>query len=508
VSRQHDVSGIKRRAARGFFWSLSSRLACESLQFASGVALARILVPEEFGLYGMVAAFTGMAAVFRSFGIGTALIRHPEVDDLVFSSALWFNVTCGVVLSLVLFLMAPWVADFYSEPLARPLCQLGALNFAISSFGMCHRAILARRMDYLTSGLIEATGQIVFAGAAILLALRSWGVFSLVWGLIVQNSVIVLLLICFTRQPMRFRFSWSRLRPLVHFGGWVMGAQLAKYAQENGSYLLVGRFLGKGPLGIFKKAIASSTMPVRHLVWSVTDVLFPSMAKIEPGSPEMQEFQVRVMRVVGLLTFPACVGLAVVAEPFVVGIYGEKWRQTVVYLQVFSGVALLFCVQHQMQSALMAVGHASKLAKSMWGGTIMQWTGLVVGYRLAGTGGLLAGIFLARMAESSWVAVLCLRGTGLRVRVFAGALAPPLALSLLMGAGVLALRRWCLAGTPLLLELLLASLSGACVYALSVIVVRPMALRDMGSVVRNKLGEERLARHPRLAALLHYLGRA
>lgn len=506
MSRQHDVSGIKQRAARGFFWSLSSRLACESLQFASGVVLARILAPEEFGLYGMVAVFTGMATVFRSFGIGPALVRHPEMDDVVFSSAVWFNVTCGVLLSLLLFLLAPWVADFYSEPLARPLCQLGALNFIISSLGMCHRAILARRMDYLTNGLIEGVGQLVFAGAAIPLALRSWGVFSLVWGLIAQNIVIFLLLVWFTRQPMAFRFSWPRLRPLVHFGGWVMGAQLAKYAQENVSYLLVGRFQGKGPLGIFKKANASSTMPVRHLVWSVSDVLFPSMVQMKPGSPEMQEFQIRVMRVVGLVAFPACVGLAAVAEPFIVGIYGEKWRQTVVYLQVFSAVALLFCVQHQMQSALMAVGHAYKLAKSLWGGAILQWIGLLVGYRLAGTGGLLAGVLLARLGESLWVAVLCLRGTGLRVRVLLWALAPPLALSLSMGAAVLALRQWCFAHMPLLLQLALASLSGACIYVLCVITFRPMALRDVSSVVRSKVGEERLARHPRLAALLRYLG--
>ena len=502
----NSLSGIKKRAAKGFAWSFASRLVCEILQFGSGVVLARLLVPAEFGLFGMVAAFTGMAMVFRDFGIGSALVRHHEMDEEIFSSAFWFSAFCGVLLACLLLLMAPAISNFYSEPMVFSLCQLGALNFVIASLGTCYRAILSRRMDYLTQGIIQAVGTISFSISAVLLALMSWGAYALAWGTIIQNSMEFVLLILFVRQRLVFRAHWSRLRPLVHFGGWVMGSQFAKHTQENVTYLLVGRLFGKGELGVFKKAVASSTMPVRHLVWSVTDVLFPSMAKMEPKSPAMKAFQIRIMQIVGLVTFPACIGLATVAGPFVVGIYGEKWIETVRYLKFFCLISMLFCIQHQMQASLLGVGYAYQLTKALVAGSVGQWVGVVLGYHWGGVDGLLIGISVARVGELIWVIALCVRGTGLRLGSLLRALAPPLSLSLTMGASVLAIRHWFLGTVSPLSELAIASGFGACLYVLLVLIFRLVAVRDMASVIRQRVGEDRLLRWPLLGAFFHYLG--
>lgn len=500
-----DTFLLKKRAAKGFAWSFSTRLACEAFQFGAGIALARMLAPAEFGLVGMVAAFTGVAMVFRNFGIGPALVRHPEMDEELFSSAFWFNVLCSLSLASALFLAAPAIATFYGEPAVLPLCQLGALNFAIGALAMCYSAMLRRNLDYRTIGSVEMTGRLVFAAVAISLAWRSWGAFALVWGAIAENATIFLLTAYFARQPLRLCFSWHRVRPLVQFGGWVMGSQFAKHAQENVTYLLVGRFAGKGPLGLFKKAMATSTMPVRHLVWSVTDVLLPSMSRLQPGSPEIRELQIRSLRVVALLTFPACVGLAVVAEPFIVGVYGEKWQETVMFLQVFCAVTLLFCIQHQLQSALIAVGRADRLTKALGFGAVAQWLGLALGYLWAGVHGMLCGILVARTIELFLVARCNLQETATPVAVFAHILMPPAVFSLAMGLGVWAARVFILTSVPLLAELAVASLVGIFLYALSLLIFRPAAVRDTATVLQNNLTNIPLGKQALVARMLAYL---
>jgi len=499
-----DLTELKERAARGFAWSFAWRLLCEMLQFGTGVVLARLLMPGDFGLLAMVAAFAGVGMAFRSLGIATALLRPSELDDELFSSAFWLNLLCGTSLAICLFFSASPISRFYGEPMVRPLCRLAALNFAISSVGICHAAVHTRRLDYRTLGSIQAAGRVLFACVSIPLALRSWGAFSLVWGAIAENLLVLLLTAYLARQPVSFRLSWRRVLPLVQFGGWVVGGQLVKRVQDNVTLAIVGRFAGKSPLAMFKKAFTTSTMPVRHLVWSVTDVLLPSMAKLAPGSAGIQEMQIRSLRIVALLTFPACVGMAVVANPFIVGIYGEKWAEAVAFLRIFCGVTMLFCIQHQLQSALIAVGRANRLFWVLGFAAACQWLGVALGYRLAGVQGLLAGVVVAKCAEFFLVSRLCLRETRTTVAAFLGALAPPFALAVVMGAGVFASRRAWLGDMALLLDLAVSSSAGICLYVLLLLTFRPAAVRDAASVFRRRIEGHWLAQNAVLRRTLDY----
>ena len=185
----------------------------------------------------------------------------------------------------------------------------------------------------------------------------------------------------------------------------------------------------------------------------------------------------------------------------IVGIYGEKWRETVVFLQISCAVTVLYCIQHQLQSALIAVGRANRLAKALSFGAVAQWLGIVAGYRAAGVQGLLYGILLTRSLEFLLVTWQCLQETKSTVREFTQAVLPPAVLSMAMGLAVWAIRRTCLGRMPLLLDLTVASGAGALVYTLSVLCFRPEAVRDMAGFVHSRLGD----RWPFLASVVRFL---
>ena len=197
------------------------------------VILARLLMPEDFGLVGMIVVFTGFAGIFSDAGFGAALIQKKAVEERHLSSVFWLGMIVGALLSVITICGAPSIAVFYDEPLLKPLASLIALNFVLVSLTIVPSALLRRSMSFKRLTFVNIIAMVVSGGAAIVLALSGLGVWTLIWRALLSSAVTVLCLWILTEWRPRFTFQGKALRELLNFSGNLVGSSTFNYWVRN-----------------------------------------------------------------------------------------------------------------------------------------------------------------------------------------------------------------------------------------------------------------------------------
>ena len=184
---------LKQKTAKGVLWSSIEQFSVQMIQFVLGLIMARILSPHDYGLVGMILVFTAIAQTFVNSGFSSALIRKKNRVDVDYSTAFYFNVVVGIVAYFVLFLLAPFIADFYEEPLLEPLTKVIAINVFIISLGIVQFAQFSIKVDFKTQAKATTTSVFVSGIVGIWMAYAGYGVWAIVWQSVLRNALNVLL---------------------------------------------------------------------------------------------------------------------------------------------------------------------------------------------------------------------------------------------------------------------------------------------------------------------------
>ena len=333
---------LKQQALSGIQWSATTTIIKQLLQFTIFVILARLLLPEDFGLIGMILGITGFVGLFSELGFGAALIQRKAIDEAHLSSAFWLNVITGIILTGMVLSLAPLVARFYSEPRLKLLTMLISINFFIGSLNIVHRALLNRSMDFRRLAIIETTAATIAGTAAIILAFIGFGVWSLVWQMIISTAIGVVMMWQTSRWRPRLCLNTKAIGELFGFSGNLLGFGVFNYWVRNSDDLLIGKFIGSAALGVYSRAYSIMLMPLRQLSATVGKVMFPALSKIQDDKARVKEIYLRTICIIALIAFPMMLGLLVVADSFVLALLGYKWSEVIPLLRMF---ALLGMVQ-------------------------------------------------------------------------------------------------------------------------------------------------------------------
>lgn len=493
-------------AVAGLGWCFSWRLVAACIQFAGGVYLARTLLPAEFGMVAMVVALVTCLLPLRTCSVPSALIHEGGFDEEIFSTSFWFCLLNSTLIGCAVFLAAPLVARLYGVTEVAGICRIVAISYILGGIGLCHKSLLVRALDFRAHGLLETVGQLAYMGCAIWLARRGHGAWSLAWGQVGESVASLALVFCLAPRGVSLRISLCRLRGLLHYGFSMTGGIVAMQWTEGVSSALVGKMSGTASLGFFQKAFGSSTLAIRHLVWSATDVLFPWMAGLGPDSAESREKAAKIIRTVSVLTWPACVGMAAVADLFLVGIYGSRWSGAIGLLRVLCIKAMFFSIQNQIIVMLWALGRGGQVMRINLLSMFLTWLGLWVGLRLDGVTGAAWG-FAATGAIQYFILSVCLvRTTRMNARDYLLAVFPSGTMSVVMGCSVLACRHWLLpTDWSIMFQLLVSVGIGMTVYAVLGMVWRPPAVSDLARALQFQMGDDTAKRVPYLAGFLRFL---
>ena len=392
----HD-GNVAQKTISGLSWSLNAQLLRQISQFLTTVFLARLLAPAEFGLVAMVIVFSGFANLFSDLGFGPALIQRHEIEDRHFCSVFWVNVAFGVLLSGLLAGAAPIIARFYKEPRLTPIVMLVGLCFPINALGLVQKAILTRRMDFRALGLIDFSNVTLSGIIAIVLAWRGFGVWSLVCQMLCMTIFEVFGLWWFCRWRPRIFFDRSAIRELFGFSSNLTGFTAINYWYRNGDNLLVGKYFGSAALGIYSRAYNLMLLPLTQITYVVSKVMFPALSRLQHDKARVKSIYLRSIAMMALVTFPLMLGLLVVADHFILTIYGNAWAYVIPILRIF-------CVLGMAQSISSTAGWIyQSQGRTDW----MFWWGIVCA--LLSIGAMILGIYLG----SGIAVAACLTAIGI-----------------------------------------------------------------------------------------------
>jgi len=303
--------------------------------------LARLLLPAEFGLIGMITVFTSFASMFVDMGFGSAIVQRKQVEPRHLDTMLWMSMAFGALMAAILAISAPLISQFYQQPLLIPMVRVAAINLLIIPFGMVPAALLQKSMQFNQLARIEIVTTLFSGALCVALALSGWGVWSLLaQGMAVNLSSAVLKWRASGWIP-KSRFERHAFRDLWGYSINLFGFNFINYWARNGDNLIVGRILGSAALGIYSRAYSLMLLPINQIIGVVASVMFPALSSIQEDKPRTKRIYLEAMSQLSFIIFPLMIGLSVTAAPFILTVYGEKWAEVIPILQILSIVGLL-----------------------------------------------------------------------------------------------------------------------------------------------------------------------
>lgn len=349
---------LKNNARQAAAWSGLDTLVRQGFGFLITVILARLLTPDDFGTVALLAIFIGIAGVFVNVGLGQALIQRQDVTHIDESSVFWFNLAAAFAVMLVLIMGSPIIADFFKLPVLVPITVALAVNVVIGALGSVQATLMSKRLDFKTQMKIGAISTLVSGGVAIYLAWVGFGLWTLVVQVLVGSFLSTSLLWVLSPWRPLQQFSKESFAKLFGFGGWLFASALLDTIFQRGYTLLIGKYYTPYDLGIFNRADSTQQLTVSVVSGVLERVSFPILSAVKHDRALLQRGVCIAIRSMMLITTPVMLGLLAVAEPFVLGVFGEQWRPAVSILQVLCLAGVLWPVHIVNLSALQAQGHS------------------------------------------------------------------------------------------------------------------------------------------------------
>ncbi len=339
------------------------RMLYQGITFVVQIILARILIPSDYGVLSIITVFVALSQVFVQSGFSTALVQNKDVTKEDYSSVLWVSILIAIVLYVILFFSAPWIAVFYEMPELSTVLRILALILIPGAYNSIQNAIISREMSfkqlvYCTTGAVIISGTI-----GIIMAYRGFGV----WSLVVQqlsNSVIICVLLSFTAKwKIRFTINFKRIKILFAFGWKLLCANMIDRLYQEFQSLVIGKRYSSADLGYFNRGKQFPQLIVDNINGSIQTVMLPVFSREQDDPIRLKSMMRRAIVTSSYIVFPMVIGLFVVAEPLVRILLTDKWISCVPYLRVFCIVYAFYPIHTANLQAMNAQGKSDYYLK-------------------------------------------------------------------------------------------------------------------------------------------------
>lgn len=331
-----DADEVANSTVRHWLTTVLGRGGAHSVQLLALLILARILVPEDFGLIAMVMSVIGVAHIFRDLGLSAATIRQPHITHSQVSTLFWINLLFGGLVSALAMACAPLLAQLYADPRATQVTMVLACTFFISGAGTQHMALLRRHLKFKRLAVISVMGMLVGQGSAVALAFAGQGYWALVAGMLIGSvtNTAMAWLLC---RWLPGRPHWdAQVRSMLSFGGYLIIFTLMGFVAMNMPNVLIGSLWGAAAVGFYSRAYTLLTMFLNYVVDPLNIVAPAGLSRLLDSPAAYRDYYLDTTNMMLLLTAP--IGFAcLVAAPDIVRVaLGPQWDQTGILLRILS----------------------------------------------------------------------------------------------------------------------------------------------------------------------------
>ena len=419
------MKDLKERTIRGGSARVLAQVTNLALRVVSVMVLSRLLGPRDFGLLGMVTAFTGVLDLFRDFGLSTASVQRKTVTQKQSSNLFWINLSVGAGLTVIALMIAPLIGSFYHEPRLFSLTLVVASGLLVNGAGIQHAALLQRQMRFTSLACISIVSIMVSTAIAVVGALAGYGYWALGAMTVSQPFVATTGFWLVARWVPSMPSKGAGVRSMIRFGGTVTLNGLVMYVGFNLEKALLGRFWGAGALGFYNRAYQLIRIPTDNLNSAVGEVAFSALSRIQDDPPRLKSYFLKGYSLVLALTLPITIACALFADDLVFVLLGPKWRDAAPIFRLLAPTILVFAIANPLGWLLNALG----MVRRGLGIALVMAPLMIVGYVLGLPYGPQGVAFAYSLVMTVCVVPIvgwAVRGTGVSVADILQSAAPPL----------------------------------------------------------------------------------
>lgn len=352
-----------RKSYSATIWTIFDKVWAQIVGFVIGIVLARLLMPEDYGLVGISMIFIAFANVFIEAGFSNALIRKLDVSEADYSTAFYFNAVMSIIMYFVLFCAAPYIAFYFSEKELVLLTRVVGVTIVLNSLCIVQNAILTKELRMKEQAVIGIMSQIPAGLVAIYLAYIGFGVYALAIQAVLGSLIRVVMFSVIAKWYPILVFSKESMNYLWSFSSKLIGANFLGTVFNEIYSVLIGKFLGIADLGIYSKGRSLSTQPDTICNGVVQKVALPLLAKYQ-DSPEALKSKYRQLTMLITCIMTLISGILIcVAHPMILFLWGDKWAETIGVFQLLIITSLVSYISYLSLLLLQIVNHTEYTLK-------------------------------------------------------------------------------------------------------------------------------------------------
>lgn len=333
---------LKHKTVSGVLWVLTTQFGTQGVSFVVSVILARLLLPQDFGLIGMITIIISIGRSLIDSGLASALIRKKEPDNLDFATVFYTNLLASLVIYCVVYAAAPAISRFYHQPQLINLVRVLCLTFVIGAFSSIQNTVLVKKMHFKKLLLVSIPALIAGGSLGIIMAVNGYGVWSLVvMQLVTAVATSVLLWIRSGWVP-PLLFSMARLKEHYRFGITIGASAIIDVIFSNLYLIVIGRLFSPVQLGFYTRALTLKQLPVANISGALNKVTYPVFASIQDDDEKLKQAYKKVMQQVIFWVAPILIGMAVLATPIFRLLFTAKWLPAVPYFQILCAEGIMY----------------------------------------------------------------------------------------------------------------------------------------------------------------------
>ncbi|MBP6182575.1 lipopolysaccharide biosynthesis protein [Flavobacterium sp.] len=354
---------LKQKALSGMFWTLIQQFSTQGIGFVVSIVLARLLLPEQFGLIAMLGIFVGLGTNLLESGLGQSLIRttNPDLED--YSTVFYFNLVGSFIVYFIIFFCAPYIAIFYSQPQLESITRWYCLIFITNALSSIHYTRLTKQMLFKKELTITIPSLILSSIVGITMAYSGYGVWSLVASGLTQSLAVAVQM--WIRSDWRPVLSFNKEKFKYHFdyGYKLTLSGILDTLFTNAYVIIIGKYFAPAQVGFYNRADTLKQLPVSNISNVLNKVTFPLFAQVKDDDVRLKDIYRKIMQMVLFFVAPILLIMAALGEPLFRFLFTEKWLPAVPYFQILCWAGILYPIHAYNLNILKVKGRSDLFLK-------------------------------------------------------------------------------------------------------------------------------------------------
>lgn len=383
---------LKQKAASGMVWTALQKYSTMFIQFISGIILARLLTPYDYGCIGMLAIFMTLAEAFIDGGFASALIQKKQPTQEDYSTIFYWNLGMAVLMYAILFVSAPAIARFYDIPLLCNVLRVQGLVLFIHAFNIVQRNQLRKKMNFKVISIVTIITSVVALSVTIFMAYNGFGVWALVVQHLITAAIPAIVFWFYIKWRPIWVFSWKSFHELFGFGFYMFLTHLLNNFSSKIQGLLIGKIYNPVTMGYFSKANNVEHLASSSITSVMTQVTYPLYAEAQNNLSQLANIIKRITMTIAYFLFPLLFVLLLIAKPVFLLLYSDRWLASVPYFQVLCLAGMGASLTAVNTQAIAAIGKSKVMFVWTVVKRVIGISAIVGGLLWFGMKGLLIGV--------------------------------------------------------------------------------------------------------------------